>query len=180
MTITEELVDCPAATRFEVRAIDPGVLEQLRVLDDAGHAPRQVIDETGGSPLRCCLRKSQPGESIALVSYAPLRRWARQNAADPGPYDEIGPVFIHPGRCDGPGGSGYPADFLGIRRVFRTYRPDGTILGGRLAAGEELRDQAAADRLLAEVFADRQVAVVHARAVEFGCFTFEIARSESA
>ncbi len=57
---------------------------------------------------------------------------------------------------------------------------DRTILGGRLAAAEELRKEAAAGRLLAEMFADRQVAVVHARAVEFGCFTFEIRQPESA
>ncbi|MGW3510169.1 DUF1203 domain-containing protein, partial [Streptomyces sp. NPDC000994] len=31
-----------------------------------------------GAPLRCCLRRSEPGERIALVSYAPLRRWAAE------------------------------------------------------------------------------------------------------
>lgn len=178
MTTTSDHVHTAGvATSFEVRAIHPAALGQLRVRDDAGHRPRLVIDDKGGSPLRCCLRKSRPGEAIALVSYAPLRRWAQQNGAEPGPYDEVGPVFIHSDWCGGPREDGYPADFTGTRRVFRAYRSDGTILDGRLATAEELSDQSAADRLIAEIFADQEVAVVHARAVEFGCFTFEIRRA---
>ena len=50
-------------------------------------------------PIRCCLGRSRPYETIALVSYAPLRRWARETGARPGPYDEVGPVFIHPEEC---------------------------------------------------------------------------------
>jgi len=161
---------------FEVRAIDPGVLDQLRVSDDAGYLPQVAADAGGGSPLRCCLRCSEPGESIALVSYAPLRRWARKTGAHPGPYDEVGPVFIHPGPCPGPDGDGYPAAYAGWSRVLRSYSADGRIIAGRLVEPDEVADPAAAARVLAEIFADPRVAVVHARAVEFGCFTFEIRR----
>jgi hypothetical protein len=177
MTITR--ADAPGAATtatFEVRAIDPSVLARLRVADDAGHAPRLVTEGAGGSPLRCCLRTSRPGERIGLVSYAPLRQWAGEAGADPGPYDEVGPVFIHPEPCDGPEGTGYPDEFIGWQRMFRSYRADGSILLGRLAPASELGDKAAAHRLLGEIFTDPEVAVVHARAVEFGCFTFEIRR----
>ncbi len=160
----------------QVRAIDPGVLSQLRRRDDAGHPPRLVTDEGGGSPLRCCLRLSLPGERIALVSYAPLRAWARETGADPGPYDEVGPVFIHPAACPGPDGPRYPAALTGSARVFRAYSAGGQILAGRLAGSAETSDAASAEAVLAEVFADPAVAVVHARAVEFGCFTFEVRR----
>jgi Protein of unknown function (DUF1203) len=173
MTMTQQTTRC-----FEVLAIDPAALAGLRAIDDAGHAPRLVADADGGSPLRCCLRASRPGESIALVSYAPLRRWAAQTGADPGPYDEIGPVFIHPGGCGGPAGPDYPAAFTGSRRMLRSYSAAGRILGGRLVEPDEVRDPAAAGRVLAEIFADPDVALVHARAVEFGCFTFEIRRTD--
>jgi hypothetical protein len=164
--------------RYEVRAIHPDVLDQLRVRDDAGRAPRLVTNADGDRPpLRCCLRDARPGEEIALVSYAPLRRWAANAGADPGPYDEIGPVFIHPAPCEGPAGDGFPADLLGLGRVFRAYGTGGSILFGRLAAPGEIADAQAAGRLLDEVFADSRVAVVHARAVEYGCFTFEIRRA---
>ncbi len=163
-------------TTFEVRAIEPDVLARLRVKDDAGHALRITTDHAGGSPLRCCLRKSRPGELIALVSYAPLRRWAQSAGADPGPYDEVGPVFIHPSACAGPRAGGYPGDFLGQRRVLRAYSAQGHILGGRLAEASELGDQEAAAALIGEIFADQRVAVVHVRALEYGCFTFEVRR----
>lgn len=162
---------------FKVRAIDPSVLSRLRAIDDAGRPPRLVTDKAGGSPLRCCLRVSRPGERIALVAYAPLRHWAGETGADPGPYDEVGPVFIHPEACGGRSGTEYPENFVGWPRMFRAYRADGTIMSGRLSTIDEVSDVAAAHRLLGEIFANPEVAVLHARAVEFGCFTFEIRRA---
>ena len=161
---------------FEVRAIDPDVVSELLRGDDAGNPPRLLTDDEGGSPLRCCLRPATPGEHIALVSYAPVRRWARATGARPGPYDELGPVFIHPGSCPGPDGTGYPKWLAGGRRVFRAYSADGGIIGGRLFDPGPDADPATAGAVLAELLDDPTVAFVHARAVEFGCFTFEVRR----
>jgi hypothetical protein len=161
------------ATAVQVRAIPADVLSQLRLLDDAGRPMEPFIDPEGGSPLRCCLRPIRPGEQVALVSYAPLRRWAAQRGVSPRAYDEVGPVFIHPAQCPGPAGPGYPAELAGAHRVLRAYSPDGTILRGRLASETELADPPRAEAALAEVLADPAVAVVHVRAVEFGCFLFE-------
>jgi hypothetical protein len=161
---------------WQVRGIPADRLRELRIADDAGNPPRLVTDEEGGSPLRCCLTSARPGERIALVSYAPLRAWAGETGADPGPYDEVGPVFIHPGECAGPAGSGFPPAHLGSRRMLRAYGADGSILFGRMADADELRDEASAEKVIGEVLADPRVAVVHARAVEFGCFAFEIRR----
>ncbi|MBO0838334.1 MAG: DUF1203 domain-containing protein [Actinobacteria bacterium] len=165
-------------TAFEVRAIDPRVVGELLVRDDAGKAPRLLTDEEGGSPLRCCLRAIQPGERIALVSYAPLRRWARATGADPGPYDEVGPVFVHAGPCQGPDGTGYPGWLAGRSGVLRCYDAAGRILGGRLIEPDPGSNPAAAERVLADMFADPRVALVHRRALEFGCFTFEVRRTD--
>jgi hypothetical protein len=159
-----------------VRAIAPEVVRDLLRADDAGNPPRLLTDEEGGAPLRCCLRPTRPGERIALASYAPLRRWARETAAQPGPYNEVGPVFIHAEPCDGPGGTGYPPELAGGRRVFRAYSAAGKILGGRLFDPGPAPDAAAAERVLTEMLADPGVAVVHARALEYGCFTFEVRR----
>ncbi|MFF8845885.1 DUF1203 domain-containing protein [Streptomyces sp. NPDC015127] len=162
--------------RHEALAIAPVVLKQLRERDDAGLVPRPYTDPEGGAPLRCCLRHSEAGERIVLVSYAPLRRWAAATGAEPGPYDEVGPVFVHAGECGGRlPGSGDPAELHGARRVLRAYGADGRILGGTLV---ELPKERAAevDGVLREVFADPDVALVHVRAVEFGCFMVEIRR----
>jgi hypothetical protein len=172
---TTDATEMTTAT-WQVRAIDPAVCGALRRRDDAGNPPRLMTDEEGGSPLRCCLRPIRPGERVALVSYAPLRRWARETGADPGPYDEVGPVFIHAEPCSGPADSGYPAAVHGSRRVLRAYSADGRILGGRLTEPEEVGSPESAASVVAGVFADPDVALVHVRAVDFGCFTFEIRR----
>jgi len=165
------------STGFEVRAIARGVLAELRVSDDAGNAPVLLTDADGGAPLRCCLRRIRPGEQVALVSYAPLRRWARETGAKPGPYDEVGPVFIHPRECSGPDGSGYPGSFATSARVLRAYNAGGRILGGRLVDADPDGSPVPVESALAEMFADPAVALIHGRALEFGCFTFEVRRA---
>ncbi|MFG2132402.1 DUF1203 domain-containing protein [Streptomyces sp. NPDC048751] len=152
-----------------LRPIPADTLAELRSTDDAGRPAVPVTDEEGGSPLRCCLRHSEPGELLALVSYAPLRRWAAGTGADPGPYDEQGPVFIHARACEGPAGDGPP--FTGSHRTVRRYSSDGHILGGRLVEDPEGFEPA-----FAEAFADPEVALVHVRAVEYGCFLYEVRR----
>jgi hypothetical protein len=168
------MTDTHVTSAFAVHAIDAGIVSDLLQTDDAGKPPRRFIASEGGAPLRCCLRPMKPGELVALVSYAPLRRWARQTGADPGPYDEVGPVFIHAGPCEGPSGSGYPADLAGPHRVLRAYSADGHILGGRLVPAGEPGDTAPAEAALAALQSDPEVVVVHTRAVEFGCFICEI------
>jgi hypothetical protein len=159
---------------FEVRAIQPVIVRDLLDCDDAGRRRHRVVDEVGGSPLRCCLRPIHPGEAVALVSYAPLRRWALETGIDPGPYDEVGPIFIHANGCAGYAGDGYPDLLRGPRRMMRAYRADGTIAAGRLVEPDEQPEE-----ILAALFAGPDIAVVHARALEFGCFTFEIRRWSS-
>jgi hypothetical protein len=163
-------------TAFEVRAISPDVLRALRESDDAGNPPRRLTDEAGGSPLRCCLRPAAPGESIALVSYAPLRRWAAATGAEPGPYSETGPVFIHPQACAGPAGTGCPESLARAHRVLRAYDAHGQILGGRLIEPDEAGSPVPIESALAEMLAGTEVALVHLRAVEYGCFLFEASR----
>ncbi|MFF4168655.1 DUF1203 domain-containing protein [Streptomyces sp. NPDC001744] len=161
---------------YTARAVPPAVLARLRSVDDAGRPCVPRTADEGGDPLRCCLRLSVPGERIALVSYAPLRRWAAETGAAPGAYDEQGPVFVHAEECGGPAPSeGYPFARPGALRVLRRYDAEGRIAGGRLL---ELPDDPAEgfDRALTEAFADPAVALVHVRAVEYGCFHFEVRR----
>jgi hypothetical protein len=158
--------------KHTVSPIAADVVAALLVRDDAGNSPRLLVDHEGGSPLRCCLRTSRPGEQVALLSYAPLRRWAAACGADPGPYDEVGPVFVHTGTCSGYVGSGWPSELRDSPRMLRAYSRDGRILRGvQVPAHGEFEKEAE------ELLADPAAAVVHARAVEFGCFTFELARA---
>lgn len=160
-------------TTYIARPVDPAVLKDLRTTDDAGRPAVPVTDEEGGAPLRCCLRRGEPGERIALVSYAPLRRWAAEAGVDPGAYDEQGPVFIHARECAGPAdGAGPP--FAGAHRTVRRYSAEGRILGGLLV---EDPTRSAFEAAFAEAFADPAVALLHVRAVEYGCFLYEVRRA---
>lgn len=169
--------------KYAARPIARDTLRELRRTDDSGRPLRPytagaagTIDSVG-SPLRCCLRAVRAGERIALVSYAPLRRWATATGADPGGYDESGPVFIHADDCSGPGQlAEYPHARPGALRTLRRYNATGHIIGGRLL--DIPSDPTAGfDRALDEAFADPAVALVHVRAVEYGCFQFEVRRS---
>ncbi|MFE5962324.1 DUF1203 domain-containing protein [Streptomyces rubiginosohelvolus] len=164
-------------TGYEPRPIDPAALGELRATDDAGRPCRPFTADEGGHPLRCCLRGNEPGERITLVSYAPLRRWAAATGASPGAYDEQGPVFIHAEACAGPDPEreGYPFSRPGALRTVRRYDAHGRIVGGRLLEipAEEAKGF---DAALDEAFADPEVALAHVRAVEYGCFHFEVRR----
>ncbi|MFB8138454.1 DUF1203 domain-containing protein [Streptomyces parvus] len=164
-------------TGYQPRPIDPAALGELRATDDAGRPCRPFTADEGSHPLRCCLRGNEPGERIALVSYAPLRRWAAATGASPGAYDEQGPVFIHAEACAGPAPEreGYPFSRPGALRTVRRYDADGRIVGGRLLEipAEEAKGF---DAALDEAFADPEVALAHVRAMEYGCFHFEVRR----
>ncbi|MER5383730.1 DUF1203 domain-containing protein [Streptomyces sp. NPDC002688] len=156
-------------TTYTAHPIGPAALKELRDTDDAGRPLAPLTDEEGGAPLRCCLRRSEPGERIALVSYAPLRRWAAGTGTEPGAYDEQGPVFIHADACGGPAGDELP--FANAHRTVRRYSAEGHILGGVLVSTADAFDEA-----FTAAFTDPEVALVHVRAVEYGCFLYEVRR----
>lgn len=167
------------ATSFPPSAIAPAVLAELRERDDAGAVPARWTGETDGAPLRCCLRRARAGERLALISYAPLRRWAARTGAMPGAYDEVGPVFVHLDGCAGPDpAAGYPFAETGASRVVRRYTAQGAIAGGEFVAlppGPGAA-QAVMRGALERAFADPETALVQVRAVEYGCFQYEVRR----
>ncbi len=121
------------------------------------------VDDQGGSPLRCCLRDSRPGERIVLASVSP-----------PGPqgaYAESGPVFLHAEPCDG-AVPGYPEEFRRRTQVFRAYSADGRIVARHVVRPDD-DQEAAAEELLS----DQDVAFLHSRNVVYGCYMFAIHRA---
>ncbi|MCX5205205.1 DUF1203 domain-containing protein [Streptomyces sp. NBC_00237] len=189
--------------------IPPAALRELRERDDSGQPPQpytagvdsafpdSAFPDCVGSLLRCCLRAAEPGDRVALVSYAPLRRWAAETGATPGAYVETGPVFVHADACDVRDGDsdsdgtgtttgpqpprtpGYPFARPGAQRLLRRYDARGHIVGGErfeVPPGTESVAAKALDAALDAAFAAPEVALVHVRAVEYGCFQFEVRR----
>ena len=126
-----------------------------------------MTDLGGGSPLRCCLRDSAPGDLIVLIAYRPFP-WA-------GPYAEVGPIFCHAQPCDGyPTPSRYPEGFAHRRQLLRAYDRD-----QRICEGIQAKDGNQAQQLLTWMFSLDQVDFVHSRNVEWGCYMFSASRRPS-
>jgi Protein of unknown function (DUF1203) len=108
--------------------IPSGELEKIRTagVDEAGNPLVPQLDSEGGSPLRCCLRETRPGEQILLIAYTP--------PGTAGPYAERGPVFIHPDPCVGyQTPHFYPPALSHRQQVVRAYDHHGRIADGVLA-----------------------------------------------
>jgi hypothetical protein len=127
-----------------------------------GHPAHREL-ATGLGPCRLCLAPFRPGEEARLLfTYDPFRGLA----AEPLP----GPVFVHEDACARHEAPGFPDSLLGIPLSLEAYGAE-----RRLVRRERLVADpgAAAARLLA----DPDVAYVHARHAEAGCYVARIERA---
>jgi hypothetical protein len=151
MTLTYEAI--PAAELTAIRAAGR---------DEAGNVLTAQVDEEGGSPLRCCLRTTRPGEQVLLVAYTP--------PGGNGGYAERGPVFIHAEPCPGYRTPGeYPPELYGRPQTVRAYNEQ-----GRIEDGVYVEDGEQADRAIADLLARPGVTLVQLRNVGFGCYNFAV------
>jgi Protein of unknown function (DUF1203) len=144
-------------------AIDPERLERMRErgADEHGN-PWTMRPAEGWEPLRCCLRKPEAGERIALICYSP---WTR-----PSPWLEAGPVFVHFGRCDGYDTPDvYPEAFRHSRSMLNPFNHEGARAYEHITFLEPEVDHEAAVRT---VLAQPDVAFLHVRSAVAQCFTF--------
>jgi hypothetical protein len=146
-------------------AIDPERLQRMRErgADEHGN-PWTPRTAEGWEPLRCCLRKAEVSEQIALVCYTP---WT-----EPSPWLEAGPVFVHFGQCNGyttPGD--YPEAFLHSRSMLNPFDHTGARAYDHITFLQPEDDHEAAVRTILD---QPQVDYLHVRSAIAGCFTFEV------
>ncbi|MFX4270966.1 DUF1203 domain-containing protein [Propionibacteriaceae bacterium Y1685] len=147
-----------------LHAIDADELDEVRTTgsDRAGHRAEPLLDTNGGRQLRCCLGRSEPGETLLLISHAPLRQER--------PWREIGPVYVHADRCDGyDPATGVPGWLDDAPRVLRAYRADGSMQhpSHRIVEPGQRGGVAAA---LSEMLREPEVVEVHVRNLREQCF----------
>jgi hypothetical protein len=149
-----------------VHPIHPARLHAVRRAgtDGWGSALTPFPASGEGEPLRCCLRFARPGESIALISFAPF--------TEPSPWREVGPVYVHAARCEGYDEQWLPGALRRGPAVLRTYRADGSMdyEHNTLVGDEDL--EPVLDRLLSAP----DVATVHVRTVLPQCFLYAVTR----
>jgi hypothetical protein len=149
---------------LEYVAIPASELDVIRTAgqDEAGNELAVQVDADGGSPLRCCLRETLPGEKVLLIAYTP--------PGTAGAYAERGPVFIHAERCDGYQTSQeYPPGLSRRQQVVRAYDKQ-----GRIAAGVLVADGPHAEDAIADLLARPGIELVHLRNVGYGCYNFAV------
>jgi hypothetical protein len=162
--MTTRTFDQTTTGRLIFQPIPPATLEQIRAAgqDEAGNHLTEQVDAKGGSPLRCCLRETSPGERVLLIAYTP--------PGTRGAYAERGPVFIHADPCDGYRTPGqYPPALSHRQQVVRAYNHDGQI-----AAGTLVSDGDHAMTVIRDMLARPDVALVHLRNVGYGCYNFAV------
>jgi Protein of unknown function (DUF1203) len=157
----------PTEGRLIFEPIPPAELQQIRTagVDEAGNRLSVQRTTAGGSPLRCCLRETAPGERVLLIAYTP--------PGTRGAYAERGPVFIHAEPCRGyltP--DRYPPALSHRQQVVRAYGRDGRIADGVLADDGEH-----AMAVIGELLGRPDVALVHLRNVGYGCYNFAVRQS---
>lgn len=141
-------------------------LERIRAAgyDEAGNPLAATVDASGGSPLRCCLRETRPGEQVLLLAYTP--------PGTAGPYAERGPVFIHASRCGGYTTPGqYPPGLSHRQQVVRAYDR-----AGRIADGVLVGDGHQAEAVIQQLLSQPHIALAHLRNVGYGCYNFSVRR----
>jgi hypothetical protein len=149
-----------------VHAVDPERLAAVRRagVDEHGNAFTPYAASGSGEPLRCCLRFAHPGEQIALISWAPFTEIS--------PWREVGPVYVHADRCDGPLETGIPGGLSRGPLLLRTYRADGSMDydHNTLVGAEDV------EPMLEDLLAQPEVATVHVRTVLPQCFLYAVTR----
>lgn len=151
---------------FRIHAIDPEVLESVRAKGtDVSGNPVEHMVSGDGSPLRCCLRDTEAGENVILFGFEPV--------IPASPYREIGAVFAHAERCEGPVATdSYPKDWYGRPQVLRAYDSRGWIHPSSTS-----HDGQDPEKVIAEVFAHPEVVLVHSRNIAYGCYNMAITRA---
>lgn len=149
-----------------VHAVDPAHLDVIRTTGADGHGNQlRPFAATGqGEPLRCCLRYADPGEQIALISYAPFEQ--------PSVWREVGPVYIHAARCQGYIPTGHlPEQLATGPRVLRTYRADDTM---NYEHNTVVSEQTHLQPIIVRLLCAPDVATVHVRTLAPQCFLYAV------
>jgi hypothetical protein len=126
-------------------------------VDDHGNVLAPIVaDRPAAFPCRHCLADAEPGEPMLLASHSPF--------ALPGPYKEVGPVFVHARPCARFDGDVIPLQLRRRLLALRGYDRAQSLVDAVIVEG------AAMDGELERLLARSDVAFVHVRFARPGCF----------
>lgn len=152
--------------KLQVQGIPTAEVERLRNGGpDANGQPALVRAAEGvANPCRHCLGLIAEGERKLVLGYRPF--------ANPQPYAEIGPIFLHESACERYESDALPGWFAFLDpAVVRGYDADDWILyeTGQVVSGPELGG------VCRDILGDPKVAYVHIRS-KYNCFQCRVDR----
>jgi len=132
--------------------------------DANGQPALRRVAEGGANPCRHCLGLIADGDEKLVLAYRPF--------ADPQPYAEIGPIFLHAEQCARYESAEVPAWFVFLDpAIVRGYGDDHWI---RYDTGDVVRGPEI-ETACESILADATVAYVHVRS-KFNCFQCRVDR----
>ena len=154
-------------SRFLIYPLPKQVSAELKetMHDQFGNEPKLEQAQSGRSICRRCLRRFNPGERRLLFKYRPFQ--------SEGVFAEAGPVYIHESDCQPEAEilTGYPNEFRELPLLLRAYTQDDAQVDSKLITDGD------AERIIDRFFADPEVAYIHLRDGESGCYYARIERS---
>lgn len=154
--------------KLHVRGIASELVRQLRIgaVGDANGQPAVRRTARGmANPCRHCLQLIADGEPMLVLAHRPF--------AEPQPYAEVGPIFIHADECPHYDAPTLPPWFAYLTpALVRGYGADHWIKyeTGSVVAGPELTTTCQT------ILADPDVAYVHVRS-KYNCFQCRVDRA---
>lgn len=147
---------------YRVVAVADGIANAVRrTLRSPGYGhPAHAEVATGHGPCRQCLRAFTTGEERRILfTYDSFH--GREELPLPGP------VFIHERGCERyPENGGFPVDMLSRRLTLNAYAP------GRRLISQRYVSNGAVEPELERLLLDREVAYIHVRDTDAGCYDF--------
>jgi len=155
--------------KYRIYPLSKQVSDNLKdkMHDQFGNQPKIEQAQSRRSICRRCLRRFNPGERRLLFKYRPFEK--------EGVFAEAGPIYIHENNCqpDTEILSSYPNEFRELPLLLRAYtRDDGQVDSKLIKDGD-------AETIIDTFFADPEVAYIHLRDGESGCYYARIERAEN-
>lgn len=153
---------------FQIAGLEPHLFDGYRALSDgalAARAARRVaIDAPNSAPCRVTLDDVAPGEQALLVNF--------DHQPAHSPYRQMGPIYVSQTPRAPFKGAGVIPPALARRTLsLRGFDTDGMMIDAEIVEGAE------AIPLIERLFANVEIAYIHAHYARRGCFAARIDRA---
>ncbi|HVZ99356.1 MAG TPA: DUF1203 domain-containing protein [Caulobacterales bacterium] len=152
---------------FRIRGLDPAPFQSLFQADAetlrGARMERVRVEEKPGAPCRITLADAEVGEEVLLLSYT--------HQPAPTPYAQQGPIFVRAAIEAFDAVDVVPPAFLPRMMSLRAFDALDMMLDADLVQGAD------SPALIARLFANPDVAYIHAHYARRGCFAARIDRA---